>query len=411
MEYNPGPKEKTTLPCCNCGYIIEPNPTNMCMNCIRNNVDITDGIQKNLSVNFCAQCESYLQPPSHWVQCSLESAELLSICLKKMKGLNKVKVIDAAFVWTEEHSRRLKVKLTVQKEVFNGAILQQAFVAEYIVMKMICPDCTRVNSDQTWNSVVQVRQKVEHKRTFMWMEQLILKHRAHQHTSNISDVPDGLDFYFGNRNHARKMLSFFQECVPVRYKTGEKLISHDIKNGTSNYKFTYCVDIAPVCRDDLIVLPPKAAQHHGGISPLVLCHKLQSSIQLIDPLSLQAVTVPGEEYWKIPFRSIMTVTRLTSFYVIDVDLLGPTNGKFGLADVTVAREADFGKNDIQMIVRSHLGHILNPGDYCLGYDIEHATINSEELEKTQLYKSGNLPDVILVKKHYPGYRKKKRLRN
>ena len=26
-------------------------------------------------------------------------------------------MIDAAFVWTEEHSRRLKVKLTVQKEV------------------------------------------------------------------------------------------------------------------------------------------------------------------------------------------------------------------------------------------------------------------------------------------------------
>jgi hypothetical protein len=31
-------------------------------------------------------------------------------------------------VWTEPHSRRIKVKLTIQKEVFNGAIMQQSFV-------------------------------------------------------------------------------------------------------------------------------------------------------------------------------------------------------------------------------------------------------------------------------------------
>ena len=34
-----------------------------------------------------------------------------------LQGLNKVKLIDAGFVWTEPHSRRLKIKLTIQKEV------------------------------------------------------------------------------------------------------------------------------------------------------------------------------------------------------------------------------------------------------------------------------------------------------
>jgi len=29
----------------------------------------------------------------------------------------QVRLVDAAFVWTEEHSRRVKVKLTIQKEV------------------------------------------------------------------------------------------------------------------------------------------------------------------------------------------------------------------------------------------------------------------------------------------------------
>ena len=59
----------------------------------------------------------YLQPPSGWVSCSLESRELLGLCLKKLKGLNKVRLVDASFIWTEPHSKRLKVKLTVQKEV------------------------------------------------------------------------------------------------------------------------------------------------------------------------------------------------------------------------------------------------------------------------------------------------------
>lgn len=51
------------------------------------------------------------------MSCALESRELLAICLKKLKGLNKVHLVDAGFVWTEPHSKRVKVKLTVQKEV------------------------------------------------------------------------------------------------------------------------------------------------------------------------------------------------------------------------------------------------------------------------------------------------------
>jgi nonsense-mediated mRNA decay protein 3 len=49
--------------------------------------------------------------------CELESKELLSYCLRRVRGMNKVRLVDASFVWTEPHSRRLKLKLTVQKEV------------------------------------------------------------------------------------------------------------------------------------------------------------------------------------------------------------------------------------------------------------------------------------------------------
>lgn len=66
--------------------------------------------------------------------------------------------MDAGFIWTEPHSRRLKVKVTVQAEVLNGAILQQSFVIEYIVETHMCPDCQKSNANQnTWVASVQVR--------------------------------------------------------------------------------------------------------------------------------------------------------------------------------------------------------------------------------------------------------------
>ncbi len=69
----------------------------------------------------------------------------------------QVKLVDAGFIWTEPHSRRLKTKLTVQSEVFNGAILQQTFVVEYVVETHMCPDCSRAAANpNTWTAVVQV---------------------------------------------------------------------------------------------------------------------------------------------------------------------------------------------------------------------------------------------------------------
>lgn len=97
-----------------CGVGMQPNPTNMCVSCVRSKYDITEGIPKQLTVLFCRECERYLQPPAHWVTAALESKELLALCLKRIRGLgSKVKLVDAAFVWTEPHSRRIKCKFYI----------------------------------------------------------------------------------------------------------------------------------------------------------------------------------------------------------------------------------------------------------------------------------------------------------
>ena len=127
--------------------------------------------------------------------------------------------MDASCIWTEPHSRRVKVKLTIQKEVFASTILQQVFIVEYIVANQYCDACTRVDAKLTWKAVCLVRQKVSHKRTFLWLEQVILKHNAHKDTSNIQEYRDGLDFFYGHRNNCLKMVDFLSSIVPTRYCT------------------------------------------------------------------------------------------------------------------------------------------------------------------------------------------------
>lgn len=51
----------------------------------------------DVSIIFFCDCR-YLQPPATWVQCALESRELLSLCLKKIKSsMTKVNGIVAKY--------------------------------------------------------------------------------------------------------------------------------------------------------------------------------------------------------------------------------------------------------------------------------------------------------------------------
>ncbi|CAO3591254.1 unnamed protein product [Absidia cylindrospora] len=379
----------------------------MCVNCIRNEVDITDGIPKHLTIHFCKSCERYLQPPGMWVAAALESRELLSICLKKLKGLSKVRLLDAGFIWTEPHSRRIKVKLTIQKEVFANTVLQQIFDVEFVVAGQQCDECTRMAAQNTWKAVVQVRQKVEHKRTFLYLEQLILKHNAHKDTTNIKETKDGIDFYYGHRAHAIKMVEFLASVVPMKYKTSERLISTDIHTSTSKFKFTYSAEIVPICRDDLVVLPKKLANSMGGISQLLLCTRISNSIHLTDLNTLNTCEVSQNTYWRTPFIPLARNKSLIEYYVLDVEPLDTVRGKYVLADIHVARSADFGRNDDEYIARSHLGGILNSGDTVMGYDLTRSNFNNDEYDKLKLQ---NMPDVILVRKSYPARRKKNKQR-
>jgi len=64
--------------CCECGTLIEPNPANMCVPCLRNKVDITEGIPKQAILYFCRSCERYCTFSLHLF--NVFSASVIYIC-------------------------------------------------------------------------------------------------------------------------------------------------------------------------------------------------------------------------------------------------------------------------------------------------------------------------------------------
>uniref|UniRef100_A0A1I8PHD5 60S ribosomal export protein NMD3 n=1 Tax=Stomoxys calcitrans TaxID=35570 RepID=A0A1I8PHD5_STOCA len=400
--------QTTMVLCCECGVVIQPNPSNMCVTCLRNHVDITEGIPKQAVLHFCRNCERYLQPPGEWIQAALESRELLALCLKKLKGLKDVKLVDAGFVWTEAHSKRIKLKLTVHGEVSGGTVLQQVFIVEFTVQNQMCDDCHRTEAKDFWRCMVQVRQRAENKKTFYYLEQLILKHKAHENTLGIKPMHGGLDFYYASENHARKMVDFLQTMVPVKVTSSKRLISHDIHSNNFNYKYTWSVEIAPLSKDSAVCLPKKLRQQLGNLSPISLVHKVTSGIHLIDPLTAQIAELSGQVFYRAPFEAICNPKQLVEYVVMDVEIImdkdrkyypgqGQLSFRHVLCDIWVVRACELGINDNPIHTRSHLGHILKVGDSALGYNLGEANINNPEYDKLN---AEQIPDVVLVRKCY-----------
>ncbi|KAI4503367.1 hypothetical protein M0802_001589 [Mischocyttarus mexicanus] len=401
-------QNKAMILCCECGTQIEPNPANMCAACLRLKVDITDGIPKQVTLQFCKGCERYLQPPMEWIHAALESRELLALCLKKLKGLHRVKLIDAGFVWTEPHSKRLKVKLTVHAEVIGGTVLQQVFVVDYIVNHQMCDDCHRTEAKDYWRASVQVRQKAINKRTFFYLEQLILKHRAHEQALGIKPIHEGLDFFYPNEAAARKMIDFLVSVIPCRYQHSKKLISHDIHSNIYNYKFTYSVEIVPISKDSVVCLPKRLTHQLGGLSSICLVYRMTNSIHLIDVSSGQIAEVSSSVFWRYPFNCICNPKQLIEYIVMNIDIVkdkhkkvfpgqGSISTKHVIADIWLVKATELGIDENPIHSRTHLGHVLKPGDSVLGYALGNSNINDDNYEKLD---EDTIPDVILVKKFY-----------
>jgi len=415
--------------CCLCGISIAPNPSGTCATCLASTTDVSRGISTEAQLHRCRGCGKWHAGNGRWSKLDLESRELMSLCLANVSGLGgragaeAPRLVDAGWVWTEPHSMRLKIKLTVQRQVGGGSsgstILQQSFIVEFVIRNQQCVDCQAEFRTGAWKSLVQVRQRVDHKRTFLYLEQLILKHNAHRGCLNIEAKRDGMDFYFPDKGKAATFISFLEGFAPIKIKASKKLIGMDDKSNVSNYKYTHLVEVCPLCREDLMYLPEKVARKMGNIGRCVLVKSISNIIHFVDPLTGQTGNMDSEQFWRHPLRPVVTAARsrlarsvvlgreaVVSAAPAPADAAATTarrrhaaaKRRGRLAEVTLAKEADLGKNDETVVAVSHVGYLLAAGDVCVGYDLRELHLADDDVEEAR--SAGKLPDVIVVRKLY-----------
>lgn len=343
-----------------------------------------------------------------------ESPALLSVILKKIPGLSKFKLIDARFLWTEPHSKRIKVRVVVQAEALDKVQVQQKVDIEFVVQSRQCMECIRASTTLTWRAMVQIRQRINTKRTMYFLEQKIVANHMHKQIIDTEPSPEGLDLYFSDKSHAQHFVNFVQATFPTKVTTSKKLVSADWKSNIMNFQYTSVVEIVPFARTDLVVIPRSVVP--GRRQSLMLVSKLSSVLHLVDPLTLEHVELPPKNYWRQPFNPLVTAEHAVRFVVLDIEILGQhgvteaeKNTEGLLAEAEVAKESDFGVNDRTYRVITHLGHVLHEGDTVLGYDLSTLTLDESAFEGL----SYEPPDVILIKKVYAEKNKagKKKLRS
>eukprot|EP00584_Thalassiosira_punctigera_P005752 CAMPEP_0172533568 /NCGR_PEP_ID=MMETSP1067-20121228/6222_1 /TAXON_ID=265564 ORGANISM="Thalassiosira punctigera, Strain Tpunct2005C2" /NCGR_SAMPLE_ID=MMETSP1067 /ASSEMBLY_ACC=CAM_ASM_000444 /LENGTH=581 /DNA_ID=CAMNT_0013318221 /DNA_START=17 /DNA_END=1762 /DNA_ORIENTATION=+ len=444
------------IPCCTCGATIAPNPSNQCASCLAT-VDVGSIVRRgpgggDLVVYQCRQCRRFDRTGDgrHYVHLEPESPELMAVLLKqipalsgrsshhvKKSGVGALKILDSMFVWTEPNSMRMRVMLTLKADV-NDVSIQQRIKVEFVVKWKQCPDCIKESRQRTWQAIVQLRQKRDDSRKGLLVLELAIARNAEMRKDilSVQTKKNGFDFYFPSVDKARHFTQYLAKAAPMRTKTTQSLVSEDKTNNTANIKTTIACDMIPLCRDDLIIVQ-KGAKGVGNLSGrLCLVLRMSSVVHLVDAspardsdVSTRLTEMHAETYWRggeeKMYRLFVSSNRLVRFVVLDVELCcedereryrngannrdettqlyrGPQSGvsKYALADVEVAREADFGVNDETFRLVTHLGHLLHVGDIVLGYDISSTVLSSEvEWSMENAFNSNFVvPDVVLVRK-------------
>lgn len=113
-------------------------------------------------------------------------------------------------------------------------------------------------------------------------------------------------------------------------------------------------------------------------------------------------------YYRQPFEAICNPGQLVEYIIMDIEITrdadliifpgqGKVSQKHVIADVWLVKASELGINDNTIHTKTHLGHLLKPGDSALGYNLEDANVNNDDFDKMNKDK---IPDVVLVKKFY-----------
>ena len=296
--------------CCLCSAVIDANIRGTCEACFRKSLSIKTSIPTEFEIVFCRECKRFLRPP--YVKIDRESSDMMKLCLSRIKSYDKkVKIIDSNFIYTEPHSKIIKIKVTLEKEIEKNMITQ-SLVIDFKEKWLLCRDCQKVQTPHIWASCVQIRQRVPHKKTMLYLEQIILHNKMQKNALDFQEANDGFDFFFTTRREGEIFSNWLATVVPSKITYTKKYVS------LSTSTFTYLVDVANVAKYDLFLLDKDSCTKLGGIGPLLVCTRLSSRTIFIDPRTFNYLYLDGNTFFKYKFKSFCNSNQLTEFLILDV---------------------------------------------------------------------------------------------
>jgi nonsense-mediated mRNA decay protein 3 len=276
----------------------------------------------------------------------------MALCLKRVSGLSKVKILDAFWIWTEPHSKRLKVAIEIEKMVLDDRVtLRQKLEVEYVIHNRQCLECIREASEHSWGSQVQLRQRTSDSRALIALESSLTKAGMHHLMLSVDVVKHGMNLFFKNKNQAEKVINFLSTLVPVRVKSSKKLVSANKQSNTQRYEHVYLVDIVPLVKHDLVYLSRDHKGGGGGAAlsastsglssggggggapqgELMIVERLSSSLHLLNPLTLRRVEMTATRYFSLssPLIALMSARQAIPYIVLDIDQPAASGGGRG----------------------------------------------------------------------------------
>jgi len=215
-----------------------------------------------------------------------------------------------------------------------------------------------------------------------------------------------------------RLVDFIKHKIACQTKEAKELISQDFTNNTTTYKYTYLVELIPLCKEDLVWIPKTLSRLLGGMGPLCVVYKVSTAVHIVDVLTMKTTEIDQATYWKHKFGQLCSKDKLTEFVIINIideeyDIntsmsRAAMKEKFHMVEVEVARKEDFGKNNDTFIVKTHLGNHLKYNDSVLAYDLN--SLAMQEIDNVKAEYKGQYPDLVIVKKYYPKYRKRQQSR-
>eukprot|EP00939_MAST-03C_sp_MAST-3C-sp1_P004437 g4437.t1 len=396
--------------CCVCGVMTKPNSANMCLRCLAPEIDLTTSFGGDeLDVFQCRTCKKYQNKNRIWMSCEWESREFLGLLLKRIKALKRLKLVDASFVYTEPHSRRVKVKCVVQKAIFGDAtsFFRQSVVVTFRIRSKMCDACAKEssNASQTWVAVVQLRQRhaADRKNVLERLEEEIRLSEAHAEAIGIQSTGGGLDFFFPKNRYAKTFVDFVKKSVPCRSSTTRTLVGHDVKSNVHRFQYAHKLEVAPLSKFDLVLLSSDVASSLGLPPGAAIVVSVTRTVQIVHiPHKARHVRgafvdLSSRSLWKYPLRPVLGPGTMTEFLVLDVVCAPKDNEEDShppdLTVVEVAPSSAVGDAEIgTFFCSTHLKVFV--GDTVMGHHLSKCVLS----ERDEIEKSGILlPEVVLIR--------------